>query len=295
MGKHAYLIIAHNNEYILNKSLSLIDDERNDIYLHVDKKTNLDLYMSKLQLPTKSNFYLLSNRIDTKWGHISFVETELALFESAHATEKYSYYHLISGVDLPIKNQDYIHNFFDVNQGIEFIGFDPNITNYDQTDRVYKIHIATRHFKDPYLKRKIWFFLDNTFVLFQKIIHYSAFNKTEDYVIKKGCNWVSLTNECVEYVLSQKKKILSRYKYAVCPDEIFLHTTIYNSYLRNKINPQIDEYEGCMRLIDWHRGNPYVFTKDDFQIIVNSDRLFARKFDQKDLEIVDLIHNYIKN
>ena len=38
MGKHAYLIMAHNEFYILEKLLKLIDDERNDIYLHIDKK-----------------------------------------------------------------------------------------------------------------------------------------------------------------------------------------------------------------------------------------------------------------
>lgn len=32
MNKHAYLIIAHNDFYILEKLLMLLDDERNDIY-----------------------------------------------------------------------------------------------------------------------------------------------------------------------------------------------------------------------------------------------------------------------
>ena len=40
MEKHAYLIIAHNNFYILEKLLRLLDDERNDIYIHIDKKVN---------------------------------------------------------------------------------------------------------------------------------------------------------------------------------------------------------------------------------------------------------------
>ena len=39
MKKHAYLIMAHNNPYILKKLLNLIDDKRNDIYLHIDKKS----------------------------------------------------------------------------------------------------------------------------------------------------------------------------------------------------------------------------------------------------------------
>ena len=38
MNKHAYLIIAHNNFYILEKLILLIDDIRNDIYLHIDSK-----------------------------------------------------------------------------------------------------------------------------------------------------------------------------------------------------------------------------------------------------------------
>lgn len=39
--KHAYLIIAHDNWKILEKLLILLDDKRNDIYLHIDRKSNL--------------------------------------------------------------------------------------------------------------------------------------------------------------------------------------------------------------------------------------------------------------
>ena len=34
--KHAYLIIAHNEYPVLETLVSMIDDERNDIYLHID-------------------------------------------------------------------------------------------------------------------------------------------------------------------------------------------------------------------------------------------------------------------
>lgn len=34
--KHAYLIIAHNEPDVLKTLLFMLDDERNDIYLHVD-------------------------------------------------------------------------------------------------------------------------------------------------------------------------------------------------------------------------------------------------------------------
>lgn len=41
MNKHAYLIIAHNDFYILEKLLMLLDDERNDIYSQVQCELNL--------------------------------------------------------------------------------------------------------------------------------------------------------------------------------------------------------------------------------------------------------------
>jgi len=39
MGKkHAYLILVHQFTLILETLIRLIDDERNDIYVHIDKK-----------------------------------------------------------------------------------------------------------------------------------------------------------------------------------------------------------------------------------------------------------------
>ena len=39
MERHAYLIMAHGNHTQLSKLVSALDDERNDIYIHIDKKT----------------------------------------------------------------------------------------------------------------------------------------------------------------------------------------------------------------------------------------------------------------
>lgn len=39
MKKHAYLIIANKNPEQLKKLLGSLDDERNDIYLLIDKKS----------------------------------------------------------------------------------------------------------------------------------------------------------------------------------------------------------------------------------------------------------------
>ncbi len=41
MMKHAFLIMAHNNLEILQTLVSMLDDERNDIFLHIDLKSNM--------------------------------------------------------------------------------------------------------------------------------------------------------------------------------------------------------------------------------------------------------------
>ena len=47
------------------------------------------------------------------------IKVELLLFKTAHSHFKYTYYHLMSGVDLPLKSQEYIHQFFIENDGFE--------------------------------------------------------------------------------------------------------------------------------------------------------------------------------
>ena len=103
----------------------------------------------------------------------------------------------------------------------------------------------------------------------------------------KGANWVSITQACVEYVVSKKPFVLKRFNYTFCPDEFFLQTLVWNHPdFRAALYSEKDEYEGCMRLIDWKRGNPYVWTMADKEELEQSNRLFARKFDMKHEDII---------
>ena len=101
--KHAFLIIAHNEYPILEVLLSMLDDERNDIYLHIDKRA-VGLYQKiKGFKIKKAGFYLIEKNMKVYWGDISLVKVEYLLFETALKNGPYAYYHLLSGADLPIK------------------------------------------------------------------------------------------------------------------------------------------------------------------------------------------------
>ncbi len=66
LGKHAYLIMAHNQPEHLRKLLDVLDNERNDIFIHLDKKSSIDS-QSLLDICQKSKMYF-TNRLNVYWG-----------------------------------------------------------------------------------------------------------------------------------------------------------------------------------------------------------------------------------
>lgn len=60
--KFAYLVMAHKADYTFQKLLSAIDDVRNDIYLHIDKKSDIDSFKKLAQNVKQSNLFLLRER-----------------------------------------------------------------------------------------------------------------------------------------------------------------------------------------------------------------------------------------
>lgn len=288
MGKHAYLIMAHSNFEQLQKLISVLDDKRNDIYVHIDKKAS---GFQKENFTTKHSALFFVPRIAVSWGGRSQITCELELLKAAAYKKTYGYYHLISGQDLPLKTQDEIHAFFEKSNGKSYMDFDP--VDNETKDFLYKVqywypvqdYIGRN--KDNISKRLEW--LQNKFLLLQKKLHYSRIKGREN-TYYKGANWFSITDELVRYVLAKEQDIYKEFRYTMCADEIFLQTLAMNSIYAEKVE------KNSMREIDWERGNPYVFRLEDYEMLMKSDALFARKFqDSVDGRIIDKIVTTLKN
>lgn len=115
--KHAYCIMAHGNLHQLQRLVDALDDERNDIFLHIDKKCQCT---SDIIKTVKSDLHFVE-RMDVRWSDISQIDAEISLYKGVLNTQyKYARIHLISGVDLPLKSQNEIHSFFS-NRNEQFI------------------------------------------------------------------------------------------------------------------------------------------------------------------------------
>lgn len=273
--KHAYLIKAHHEPQVLSTLLALIDDARNDVFLHIDAKSAEMLETFRHYAPKHAGFVLLDPQSE-HWGDISQMEVELRLFEAAHKHGTYTYFHLLSGVDLPIKSQDAIHRFFDDHSGKEFVHFWQH--ERDTTRRVKRYYLFTRHLKDKgTVMHAVTAPIRNLYLTLQKITGYRR--PDSGYVFKKGSNWVSITPQFCAYLLHERERITRRMRHTLAPDEIFLHTVLWNSPFRANIFSLSDDIpQASARLIDWRRGAPYVFTEHDAEELKTSDAMFARKF-----------------
>lgn len=281
--KFAFLILAHNEFEVLQHLVNALDDPRNDIYIHYDKKVgNLPRITTK-----NSGLFVCEERIDVRWGDVSMLEAEYALWKLAYSRGKYSYYHLISGVHFPLKSQCELHHFF------ESLG-DKNVlmgmeVSYGEIDsKIKKYNFFIKNFVVPnkfirFLSQHAWRIL----IRFQKILGISR-NRPLQY--KKASVWVSLTEDGIAHMLSVERNMLKEYKYTFCGDEFFVASELWNSPLRNKMF-----FYDKMLKCDFVRANCRVYTTADLEMLLSSDCLFARKFSSMDLSVVKELENHIWN
>lgn len=290
MGKHAYLILTHKNFKQLKALLMLLDHKRNDIYVHVDRKAKSFKKEDFRSLCKHSNLYFIEPRIDVNWGGVSIMRAELALLTKATQTGRYDYYHLLSGMDLPIKSQDYIHAFFDKNKGKEFIKF------WEFKKSTYSRFYYYTIFPEGEGKFKTRI-INHIFKGVQMLLGLKI-NRKIDF--KFASQWFSITDELARYVVTNRNWLEKVFRHTSTCDEIFLATLVWNSpFKENLFDPkpvksQKEINMADMRLIDWTRGDsirhPWTFIKSDFDLLINSSLLWARKFDENvDSEIIQLI------
>jgi hypothetical protein len=288
MSSHAYLILAHDNFYVLEKLLRLVDDPRNSIHIHIDKKVAKFDPDALARLCRHAPVTFIP-RVPVYWGDYSQLEATFRLFESA-APGKHDYYHLLSGADLPLQSQDNIHDFCSRNAGKEFVGF---AREFDPR-WVTEIQLLTRHLRP---RSKVTGLFRRTaaqnFIRLQRLFKYDRSRKF-GLILKKGSDWYSITHALAEHFLANEKTGRELLKHGLVPAEFYLQTLVWNSDFRERVYDIADEYASNMRLIDWNRGEPYVFRSKDFDELIGCGRLFARKFQETvDRDVVDRIYAHL--
>lgn len=283
--RHAFLIIAHNNFEILKYQLQILDGENSAFFIHIDKRANFS--REKLASVVKKSDVTFIPPKKIIWGQFSQVDCELRLLRVA-SKGHFDYYHLISGVDMPLHTVRKMDEILQKNPTVEYVHFDaPQVTLADY-ERVSYYHIMPGR---ELWKRKI----NGIGIKLQKILRIDRL-RGKNIILQKGANWFSITDDLVQNIIRDEPRIRKMLRWSFCGDEIFLQTYIYNTKAKKNLFSQDfnNDYGMCLRKIDWKRGNPYVYRSDDFQELINSNALFARKFDEAvDIAVVKKIAAYL--
>lgn len=210
----------------------------------------------------------------------------MALFEAAYQNGPYYYYHFLSGTDLPIKTKEEIYCFFELAERNNYLVCKPGaqfISRFKYYHNVFRSKIISIHFQETLnsilLKCQIKLKIDRTRWLFNRYP-----------LIAKGHNWCDLTHEAVKELIHNINSIRRFCRFAHCPDELYKQIVLLNSKNENARKIASED----IRYIIWREGeiHPKVFRENDFESIMSSPALFARKFDDNiDMKIIDLIYD----
>lgn len=297
--KHAFLILAHKDDYCFRTLIKMLDDNRNDIFIHMDSK-NTRYSQFDIESLIKKSHIVHTARTDVSWGDYSQINAEFILMKSAISSKcDYQFFHLISGQDLPINTQDNIHNFFNSNTSKQFIQFDNADFENSFSDRVHCYHPFQKTLGREALKRKpvnkpIRWSINRI----SRTAQLRFFPINRNIKFEKGANWWSITRDLVNYTLEKEQWVKSHFLHSANGDEVFMQTLVENSEFRNNLyhTAHDNTCESFSRLIDWNRGKPYVFQSDDWAVIKKSNMSFARKFDSKiDQQIITKIYEEYGN
>lgn len=280
--KTVVLIHAHKDHEVINRLIRSFDHPRIAVYVHLDLKSDVDPAV----LDPRAR--LIKNRQRVYWGEFSQVVATLGSFKEIHDLEDYDHLLYLSGQDYPVWSNERILRFLDGAKGRQFMVYAPLAPGGwpEAADRIYYYHYngSSR-------------FLRYVFGALRKTMRALGLKRVlpGGLTAYGGSNWFTLTREGVAQILAfveEKPEYVEYMKSTSIPDEMFFHTILLNTGLRDTI---INENH---RYVDWSERlpNPKCLTRADFDAIVVSDKMICRKIDVRTgLELVDLLERRRRN
>ena len=278
----AHLLMVHAYPEQAERLVKRLLHPDADIYVHVDKKVDEALF-NNLKGLHGVNF--IKKRAKVYWAAYSQVEATLNGFREILASGKtYHYINFITGQDYPLKPISEIHSFFALNPGKAFMHALPVETDWiEAIPRFKKYHLVQFQFRYRY---KVQRFL-NRFLPARQI---------PNGLIPMGRSaYFTITPQHAAYILNyldNNWRVRNFFLLTWGPDEFIFQTLLCSSpYKADVINDNL-------RYIDWSRGgaNPKILTLADADALLQSGKLFARKFSLAEhTDVLDFLDRHIQH
>jgi len=260
----AHLILTYTNPAQTERMIKAMWHEDFDYYIHVDKKFDITPHLILQNIP---NVYFIEKRTDVRWSGFSTIIAEFESIKEIVSTGRnYSFINLLSGQGYPVRPPQEIANFYRDNVGKEFLEFKDFIHEWPEgLLRMDGYFISDYNFPGRFRLEQAM-----TMILPKKRIPYNL------HPYGKSMFWM-LSPEAALYVVNKVEndpKLKRFFSLSWASDEFVFPTILMNSEYKDKV------VNNNYRYIDWSAGgaNPKVLLTEDFEPIMESNKLFARKF-----------------
>ena len=298
--KIAYICLCHTDPLFVSRTAKALQYEDDGFFIHVDNKQEIEPFVATCA--GMSNVHFVADRIDNYWGGYHSIIATMRTIKFALSIDDYDRFILLQGQDYPLYSPTEIHNFFETHSGIEFckaknISKSKNRKDYMKCCGFWFMDMNL-HFPLKYI-RSIWHRFNTIGIKYRSPV-FKDENKTWD--IYTGWAQFALTKDCVKYILDvyENNPMYNKYmKHRFPPDEIYIHTIIYNSPFKDNVSKDVIMHrlggETLLNLTYFeYPVHVTVFTdKDDYQWLKNTGCLFVRKVNSTSSHLLNEIDKHI--
>lgn len=265
--RQAILITAYKDIPHLERLVDYFDSDF-EVFIHIDKKCREDY-----SFLCQQEHVHLYNRYKIAWGDVNHLKAILLLMHEAYRYDDIEYFHMITGSDYPCVPLEQLKSFCEEHKNDNYIEHFPlphadwgseggmDRINYYWLQSSYRVKCGCIIYKIIKWQRKIGV--------------KRGFNFFNGEIYGGGTYW-SVSRKAIGLAIDYIDKCpgyLHRFRMTSIAEEICLPTLWKGLGM-----PMHNDYK---RYIDWGIDgcNPQILTEKDYENIVNSDALFARKME----------------
>ncbi|TYB76999.1 beta-1,6-N-acetylglucosaminyltransferase [Bizionia myxarmorum] len=290
--KQAILITGYKDIQQLKELVCFFDASYFNIYIHLDRKSKFS--SEEIQFLKEPQVKLITNRFKVNWGGFNHLKAYLYLSSEALKDEANFCFHLITGQDFPVKSISHFKSFgvaqmneprdYLAHHEVPFKRWSGGGVNRLTYYHLYDWFDAKKHKK--YIRK---------FVRLQVKLGIARKLPKDFLQLHGGSTYWTLSKDTLQYVMNytyNNPKFLKRFKFSFCAEELYFHTIILNAPFADLV------VNDNLRHIDWStdRGStPVVLDERDYEVLLESTCLFARKFDRKSFSLKEKIKVRILN
>ena len=260
----AHLIITYTNPLQTERMIKRMQHPDFDFYIHLDAKFPIDSHKFLLSIP---NVYLIQNRMNVQWAGYSTMQAVFNAAKEIFASGiSYDFVSLMSGQDYPIKSVDEMRSFYEARKGKLLMKYRAFEGEWEEGMlRVNRYHMTDFKFRGQYFIERI----------LNKLFPHRRTPKGMKFY-GSSMFW-AISVEALKYVtdtIEYNHSLKQFFKFSWASDEFLFQTILLNSHLATEVvNENCHYYKHAPKT-----PSPKNLSLEDFEDIMASDRIFARKF-----------------